>query len=601
MQSSTTHLEILHSPLGERRGKSDLARFSLDSSWARAVSDSARSEAYPSPPMSGSPPLPPRHNPDSGNRGHGSYGSSGQEVYQGIQTPPLRAYQESHPHQAYPPQARMDESPSISLPYQQRPAPQFAPQMYHQPPHPYPPHPYPPHHPQPPAPFSAPERPPTGDAPDFVSPKAQRKTKGHVASACDAQRPCSRCTTNGKEDACVDVQHKKRGRPRLRDEREQRLGYESMSGSGSGYPHPSEGGMTRPLSMYSSGSASMNADFGGPIAPRYLDHASAADANIYGAPMMPAPAHRMLPQEPPCAYLTMKMQVAKATTSFNDMVGLPGGVLWKNFQDLVLVNEREKVAQLQLIFEDERRQREPHYLPPISLNNDEERIINSLGFGPEVTGQLRFDHSEIFALPIPAPDGSQRSFQARFGLGKRDATYFIAMVIQIPTPTPKTPQSFQQSSLSSPFSRDSYSRGSSSTQYEYHTAQQPYASTQAPPQFMTSPAYGDPREQMTFRGPMQGLGQVPLTPNAPPSTNTTPFPQQQPPSRPEYSHNQMPYQTPRSELPQTQPVRQHDLQLPPIRDQRGEASSEVARRRDDRSNRVDIGGLLENPRGSRGQ
>ena len=33
-----------------------------------------------------------------------------------------------------------------------------------------------------------------------------------------AGRPCQRCINLGKQDTCVDVQHKKRGRPRLRDE-----------------------------------------------------------------------------------------------------------------------------------------------------------------------------------------------------------------------------------------------------------------------------------------------------------------------------------------------------------------------------------------------
>ncbi|KAF8463480.1 hypothetical protein BDZ91DRAFT_306959 [Kalaharituber pfeilii] len=57
----------------------------------------------------------------------------------------------------------------------------------------------------------------------------QRKTKSHVASACvnckkahlacDVRRPCPRCVSLNKQDTCIDVQHKKRGRPRLRDER----------------------------------------------------------------------------------------------------------------------------------------------------------------------------------------------------------------------------------------------------------------------------------------------------------------------------------------------------------------------------------------------
>merc|ERR1711881_295174 len=68
------------------------------------------------------------------------------------------------------------------------------------------------------------------------APRAQRttrRTKAHVAKACqnckkahlscDEQRPCTRCVASGKQATCVDVEHKKRGRPRLRDDREQRL------------------------------------------------------------------------------------------------------------------------------------------------------------------------------------------------------------------------------------------------------------------------------------------------------------------------------------------------------------------------------------------
>ncbi|KAK8207329.1 hypothetical protein IWZ01DRAFT_575343 [Phyllosticta capitalensis] len=35
--------------------------------------------------------------------------------------------------------------------------------------------------------------------------------------ACDVQRPCMSCVVSGKEATCFDVQHKKRGRPKLRD------------------------------------------------------------------------------------------------------------------------------------------------------------------------------------------------------------------------------------------------------------------------------------------------------------------------------------------------------------------------------------------------
>ncbi|KAJ5506936.1 hypothetical protein N7453_005893 [Penicillium expansum] len=58
--------------------------------------------------------------------------------------------------------------------------------------------------------------------------KSTRRTKAHVASACvnckkkhlgcDPARPCRRCVLAGKASTCVDVTHKKRGRPPLKAE-----------------------------------------------------------------------------------------------------------------------------------------------------------------------------------------------------------------------------------------------------------------------------------------------------------------------------------------------------------------------------------------------
>ncbi|KAJ2959915.1 hypothetical protein NQZ79_g4690 [Umbelopsis isabellina] len=60
---------------------------------------------------------------------------------------------------------------------------------------------------------------------------AKRPSKAHVPSACinckkahlacDLNRPCNRCITMNKTDTCVDVQQKKRGRPKLRDKEAQ--------------------------------------------------------------------------------------------------------------------------------------------------------------------------------------------------------------------------------------------------------------------------------------------------------------------------------------------------------------------------------------------
>ncbi|KAI9374738.1 hypothetical protein BJX61DRAFT_265300 [Aspergillus egyptiacus] len=67
---------------------------------------------------------------------------------------------------------------------------------------------------------------PVGPASRPLPQKTTRRTKAHVASACvnckkkhlgcDPARPCRRCVMSGKQDTCVDVTHKKRGRPPLK-------------------------------------------------------------------------------------------------------------------------------------------------------------------------------------------------------------------------------------------------------------------------------------------------------------------------------------------------------------------------------------------------
>lgn len=67
-----------------------------------------------------------------------------------------------------------------------------------------------------------------GSASRNLTQKPTRRTKAHVASACvnckkkhlgcDSARPCRRCVLSGKSSTCVDVTHKKRGRPPLKAE-----------------------------------------------------------------------------------------------------------------------------------------------------------------------------------------------------------------------------------------------------------------------------------------------------------------------------------------------------------------------------------------------
>ncbi|OJD27948.1 hypothetical protein ACJ73_00656 [Blastomyces percursus] len=82
-----------------------------------------------------------------------------------------------------------------------------------------------------------------------LAPRSTRKAKAHVASACvnckrkhlgcDSARPCRRCISAGKEESCVDVRHKRRGRPPLKAEEGPLQPYEpTFSHSGVSRPEP---------------------------------------------------------------------------------------------------------------------------------------------------------------------------------------------------------------------------------------------------------------------------------------------------------------------------------------------------------------------------
>ncbi|KAF4869689.1 hypothetical protein CGCSCA1_v011191 [Colletotrichum siamense] len=613
MQATSSDCDTSSNSLGQRRGISDLARFALDLTWAtppRAEFETpAQPRDYPSPPMSGSPPLPPKANQEFGDRGqqpHGSYPSiNPQDAYRGgpppppttqqgdirghpppqtLPPPPARPYHTEQPDRmaySYPrPDDRLRNPPSgyahmASQALQQRPPP------YMQMPGPPPP---PSQHQHYPAPM--PQQPPPENAP-YTSPKTQRKTKGHVASACvPSQRPCSRCTSNGKEDACVDVQHKKRGRPRLRDDREGRYGPST-------YPHPQDAAAARrPLSLYSSGGPISGYDDpirrsqsyrvlksqpSEPLAPRYLERASPADANLYAPPLSAAPG---APE--PVVYLTMELDIARVSQTFSDAVGIVS-VRGRKLFDIVVPSDREKVQSHQRQMQDERARKDPVYLPPIFGQHEQERVFESLRFEADELSRFQLDRQDFFVFA--SSDGQPRSFSVRMGLAKRESIYFIVLLLNAaprypyPSPSPHArdiPYSYQQQAPPPPQSQT----------YAQHT---PISATFEPsrPRFGEStlaprPSPGQPQHMASGLSP----GVSPGMPSYAAS-----------PSRPDYAVGPSSYQIPRSELPPTTRPPQSSFQLPPIRaGPHQPPQPEPSWQRDERSSgRVDIGGLLEQP------
>lgn len=417
-----------------------------------------------------------------------------------------------------------------------------------------------------------------------TSPRSQRKTKGHVASACvpckrahlrcDAQRPCSRCVSHGKEDACIDVQHKKRGRPRLRDDREARIqaarfghGHE-LSSSRPSQIRPAS--MGHPLFYDSPGSAGPSApgsEFTSPEAPgqRHLPRIFSADAAFRGER---PPVH--FTDEPVLYIRANNMEIVKASPSFSEAVGASGFV-GRRITDIITPEASETIIELCNALNAEQKRREPSYLPPIFDRGEE--AVRSLGFTAESVSRVEFNHQTY--TTFRSNDGQPRSYPVRLGLLKEGSFFFITALLSVQSRTlyqPSLPQSrdappgragqdlhtLPRASMmrATPTPMDAahrrFSDGTSALRREVGRASQPTPQRRSPGSVYQS-AY-------------------------------SPSPQGGEYARPS------PQQIPRSELGAPSLARPGDSQytLPPIRSLAARDSPE----RDDKQRRVTIGGLI---------
>ncbi|KAI0199241.1 hypothetical protein F4808DRAFT_217974 [Astrocystis sublimbata] len=620
MKNINHGVEQLFIPLSQRRGGSHQAG-SLDLTWARAeekVCALRSTRAYPSPPMSGSPSRPPKPNQEVAERGRGGFQSpthdayragpamSGVEFRTGPPQPPLppphplpagRPYSLESPERVPYPFRRPDDTLARPMAYPPPPGqmmPQAAPGQYSLPPV---------AGPGPgPSPYSMPTNPSSSENPPFTSPKSQRKTKGHVASACvpckrahlrcDAQRPCSRCLSNGKEDACIDVQHKKRGRPRLRDDREPRF-------DTGRFAQPPDTTSRRPLSLYTPTNA-QPAQYEDPlrrsqsyrvlksqpsegVPPRFIERGSATDANVYPAPLS-------IPIQAPeaVAFLTIgELEVVKASSTFIDattantqsMLGYRSQpIVGRRLVDMITPPERDRIAALCKSLQNEQVMKEPNYLPPIYGKDEEERVIKSQPFGPDSISRFQLDRQDI--LTFVAADGQPRPHSVRLGLAKDDSIYFVVLLLVLPGRSWPHPSP-------SPRSRD----------HPYSYQPQPF--TQLTP---VSASFDHSRTRMT--DPAREGFFTPRPSDMPTQLVSTLSPGMSP-NVPSYSASAamrgehsggLAHQIPRSELLPTRPTQQAEYQLPPIRSQQQPGpSAEHVWQRDERHSRVDIGGLIEKP------
>lgn len=204
-------------------------------------------------------------------------------------------------------------------------------------------------------------------------PGIARRAKAHVPSACvnckkkhlacETKRPCNRCVQTGKEASCVDVQHKKRGRPRLREEdnvREMAFGTEDphselYSGQAGGLSDPHSG--RRRSKTYRELRSQPETPFVDQR-PRTSDPAFSQQQYMQGATAyhVSPPTTHFVNLDIPTALLTPDFVVAQHNRAFIDALSLSFTVRAQGLVDLVVTAEKQRIQRLQSIMRAELRE-----------------------------------------------------------------------------------------------------------------------------------------------------------------------------------------------------------------------------------------------------
>lgn len=303
--------------------------------------------------------------------------------------------------------------------------------------------------------------------------KPARRTKAHVASACvnckkahlscDVQRPCGRCVASGKQDTCKDVQHKKRGRPRLRDDRdfsrpeEARQPPSQLPGTvptagPEAYSHQSPFPAThphrasdppRPIGRLLEGRIS------GVGSQSALGPNGAHSANLSVSPYTTGPnlAYHTLP----IAFLNLDLVIQKSNQAFQELVSFLGDVRGKHLGDLLEARQNDSLQRLRNELRDERDERDPTYMAPITPGGQDPMrlIVDSLADRDVDHVSHGFTDRPMF-LSFRLPNRDQyQSLQVQIRLAKT-SLYFVTLVVRSPPRSAGPPLLTQQLAPPSP-------------------------------------------------------------------------------------------------------------------------------------------------------
>ena len=436
------------------------------------------------------------------------------------------------------------------------------------------------------------------DSPELLqltpgAPGVARRAKAHVPSACvnckrkhlacETRRPCNRCVQTGKEvrilnldeiitidsfqATCVDVQHKKRGRPRLREEENVR-----EVAFGTDYSHaehyPNRAGVLsipqpgrRRSKSYRELRSQPETSYGSQR-PRTSEATFPHQQQFQGSARLPlSPTASYLSESIPTVLLTPEFVVAQHNYAFADALSLSYTAEGHALTDLEIPSEREKIQRLQTVLRAELL--DAAHLPPLHGSRDA-RItmpaIEELDIAHATAGFRTRSEYWMFR----ASDGQSRGFPITVSLARTGA-YFVVLTLVQNTgglksfPSPRTSHNIRTSQLPSPSS----AQGARSPSLERH-AHQPlsytsHLSSTIPDQrsLLMQPSHIQPSH------PLGGLAQY--RQRSPPRSSTLP-----------YGPTKTSAGSEPSTAPQTRTPRDslRHLQLPPIRTAEGDVRSE---------------------------
>ena len=278
----------------------------------------------------------------------------------------------------------------------------------------------------------------------------------------------------------------------------------------------------------------------------------------------------------PVAFLNLDLVILKSNQAFRDRVAFLGEIRGKNLADLVDIGHADALQRLRNDLRDERDEREPAYMAPITHGQPDpvqlvpETDIEQVSQGSNVRPCL---------FNFRLPNGQYQSLHAQIRLAK-SSIYFVTLVVHIgrlvaPTPTPLLTSYLPPPtpiSSSGPASVSATASGMREfSQYPPRPPSSASASTPSSPYFnfsairtslpqaqgpVSSPYGGSPYGYSPTAGPDPGYFQT-IQPLSQSTTHQSPYAStSRPPSEPVRRQ---------SSLREASSQRLDNLQLPPIR------------------------------------